>query len=88
MHTCPGSAPSDCEWIRAECTHYYSFELVLGNTLAADFIADPSGDMLDAVLCAVQTAWACAQPDYGIPAECPPAEGWIVDPDTKHKENV
>jgi hypothetical protein len=57
------------------------------DTLAADFIADPSGDKLDAVLCAVQTAWACSQADYGIPAECLPAEGWIVDPDMKHEGN-
>ncbi len=74
--------------LQAECTRYYGFELVLGEALAADFIADPSGDQLDAVLCAVQTAWACSQPDYGIPAECNPAEGWIVDPDMKHKGNV
>jgi hypothetical protein len=51
------------------------------DTLAADFIADPSSDRLDAVLCGVQTAWACAQPDFGIPSECHLAEGWIVDPD-------
>jgi hypothetical protein len=42
--------------LRAECARYYGFELMLDNTLAADFIADPSGDKLDAVLCAVQAA--------------------------------
>jgi hypothetical protein len=68
------------EGLRAECASYYGFELVLNDSLAADFITDPSGDKLDAVLCAVQAAWACTQPDYGIPAECHPAEGWIVDP--------
>jgi hypothetical protein len=66
--------------LRAECQHYYGFEIDLSATLAAEFIADPSGDKLDSVLCAVQTAWALSQPDYGIPAACKLIEGWIVDP--------
>jgi hypothetical protein len=74
--------------LRADCTRYYGFALVLDNALAADFIADPSGDRLDAVLCAVQTAWACAQPGCGIPAECQQAEGWIVEPDMKHPHSA
>ena len=41
-------------------------------------IADGSGDLLDAAICAVQAAWASQQPDYGIPADAPPGEGWIV----------
>jgi hypothetical protein len=67
--------------LRAVCRDHYGFDLELDDAMAADFVADPSGDRLDAVLCAVQTAWARAQPDYGVPAACPPAEGWIVDPD-------
>lgn len=67
--------------IQTECSRYYGFELALDGTLAADFVADPTGDQLDAVLCAIQAAWARSQSDYGIPAECHPAEGWIVDPD-------
>jgi hypothetical protein len=43
-------------------------------------ISDASGDTLDAVLCAVQAAWASSQPEYGIPPGCDPLEGWIVDP--------
>jgi predicted thioesterase len=43
-------------------------------------IYDPTGDTLDAVLAAVQAAWASTQPDYGIPSGVDPREGWIVDP--------
>lgn len=67
--------------LRAECPHYYGFELVLDDTLAANFIADPTGDKLDAVLCAVQAAWANTQSEFGVPTDCNPVEGWIVDPD-------
>ena len=41
-------------------------------------VDDGSGDTLDAVICAVQAAWAAGQPRYGFPAGVPPAEGWIV----------
>ena len=41
-------------------------------------IADGSGDLLDAVICAVQAAWAARQAGYGIPASAPAGEGWIV----------
>jgi hypothetical protein len=41
-------------------------------------IADGSGDLLDAVICAVQAAWAARRPGYGIPASAPAGEGWIV----------
>ena len=43
-----------------------------------DLVADGSGDTLDAAICAVQAAWAARQPRYGIPADAPPGEGWIV----------
>lgn len=48
--------------------------------LAADCEDDPRGDLLDAVLCAVQAAWACARRDanYGLPADLDPMEGWIA----------
>jgi hypothetical protein len=43
-----------------------------------DLVADGSGDTLDAVICAVQAAWASGRPRYGFPARTPPGEGWIV----------
>jgi hypothetical protein len=39
---------------------------------------DGSGDTLDAVICAVQAAWAAARTGYGLPQDVPHAEGWIV----------
>lgn len=41
-------------------------------------IDDASGDALDAVLCALQAAWAVTQPNYGLPPRVPRGEGWIV----------
>lgn len=43
---------------------------------------DPSGDRLDALLCATQAAWAWTQRDqgFGLPADMDPIEGWIADP--------
>jgi Protein of unknown function (DUF429) len=43
-----------------------------------ELVADGSGDLLDAAICAVQGAWASRQTGYGIPADAPAGEGWIV----------
>jgi hypothetical protein len=56
----------------------------LGVRLAIDtkmeklLVDDGSGDSLDAVICALQAAWAAGKPRFGLPAEVPPGEGWIV----------
>jgi uncharacterized protein DUF429 len=39
---------------------------------------DGSGDLLDAVICAVQAAWAATRPSFGLPKEAFSGEGWIV----------
>jgi hypothetical protein len=43
-------------------------------------VHDASGDSLDAVLCMVQAGWAQKKgpPNYGLPDELDPLEGWIV----------
>lgn len=48
----------------------------------AELIDDPSGDAIDALLCATQAAWAARQgaPHYGQPRGVDPLEGWIHDP--------
>ncbi|MEY2621689.1 MAG: hypothetical protein RIT26_1509 [Pseudomonadota bacterium] len=56
--------------------------LQVGNALREQLLNEPKGDVLDAVLCMVQAAWAlqqhqAGQPQYGLPA-CDPLEGWIV----------
>ncbi|HEY5636946.1 MAG TPA: DUF429 domain-containing protein [Burkholderiales bacterium] len=49
--------------------------------LRRSLVADASGDALDAVLCAVQAAWASRQPRYGQPPRLPRGEGWIIAAD-------
>jgi hypothetical protein len=48
----------------------------------AELADDPSGDRLDALLCAIQAAWAWNRRDerYGAPETVDPLEGWIADP--------
>jgi hypothetical protein len=41
-------------------------------------VEEGSGDLLDAVVCAVQAAWAAKRPGYGLPPEGFSGEGWIV----------
>jgi hypothetical protein len=52
--------------------------LSIGSALEQQLLADGSGDLLDAAICAVQAAWAATQPDYGIPGSAPAGEGWII----------
>jgi len=60
----------------------YNVKLELCATMADRLVQEPMGDELDAVLCAIQAAWAYTQRDhgYGIPINCDAVEGWIVDP--------
>ena len=43
---------------------------------------DPGADTLDALLCAIQSAWAWSKRDegYGAPKDLDRLEGWIADP--------
>jgi hypothetical protein len=43
---------------------------------------DPTGDRLDALLCAIQAAWAWdnRENNFGVPTTADPLEGWIADP--------
>jgi hypothetical protein len=52
--------------------------LQLDARLKRALIADGSGDLLDAAICALQAAWAAGQPGYGIPRYAPRGEGWII----------
>ena len=48
----------------------------------ARLVDDPTGDRLDALLCAVQTAWAWTRREagFGMPPDTDPLEGWIAEP--------
>src|SRR5690606_21985601 len=55
-----------------------------GLTVAApmELANDPQADTLDALLCAVQAAWAWIHRErtFGMPIDCDRLEGWIADP--------
>ncbi len=60
----------------------YGLTLDLPDLMAEILISDPMADLLDALLCSIQAAWAYTQHanGYGIPSSCDSVEGWIVDP--------
>ena len=61
-----------------EAKKLYGFELEADDA----FASDPGGDVLDALLCAIQAAWAWSNREnrFGAPAHVDPLEGWIADP--------
>ena len=54
--------------------------MCLAGRLRSQITADGSGDLLDAAICAVQAAWGWTRraSNYGLPADAPAGEGWIV----------
>ena len=60
----------------------YGFTVEIDDPWKREFVADPSADALDSLLCAVQAAWAYSRRGdaYGVPPECDTDEGWIADP--------
>jgi hypothetical protein len=52
--------------------------LTLTPKIRSALLGDASGDLLDAVLCLVQAAWASRQPNFGLPQDVDPVEGWIT----------
>lgn len=56
----------------------YGFSVSADTSLADD----PTGDQIDALLCAIQAAWSWTQRDrgFGAPAHFDALEGWIADP--------
>ncbi len=62
----------------------YGVRVQVGAFLAEELEADAGGDLLDAVLCAIQAAWAHERraSNHGLPRACDPLEGWIADPAT------
>jgi hypothetical protein len=68
-----------------EAAAFYGFTTAVPNPrLRGALVRDSSGDALDALLCAVQGAWAWLRCErgFGIPPSAPADEGWIVDPAT------
>ena len=65
-----------------QCRETYGIDLACTDQHRARMIDDATGDQLDALLCAVQAAWAWSRRDagYGVPDDADLLEGWIVDP--------
>lgn len=70
--------------LRGKLEARYDLRVEASRTLADD----PSGDQLDALLCAIQAAWAWTMREfhYGAPRDADPLEGWIADPTLRDKE--
>jgi len=63
----------------------YGFTVEMGEEWRERFVREPAADALDSLLCAVQAAWAYERRNegflpWGVPPECDPLEGWILDP--------
>jgi hypothetical protein len=58
----------------------FGFALSASPRMLHSLVRDATGDRLDAVLCALQAAWAWQRRshDYGLPKEIDPLEGWIA----------
>jgi len=72
------------QWTKSkEAQERYGFIVKLNNAVADKCLHDSKGDELDAVLCAMQATWAWTKrrSRYGVPDQCDPLEGWIVDPE-------
>ena len=62
--------------------HPLGIRVRLGDGLERAVVGDGAADLLDAVICATQAAWAALRPRYGLPAGAFGAEGWIVSAGT------
>lgn len=64
------------------CRDVYGVTVRLPGNLRMAFLESHRADRLDAVLCAVQAAWAGHQPNLGFPDDADVLEGWTPDPIT------
>jgi hypothetical protein len=62
--------------------HPLGIRVQFADGLERAVIGDGAADLLDAVICATQAAWAAQRPRYGLPAGAFGAEGWIVSAGT------
>ena len=66
----------------AELKAIYGFEIACTDEKIQHIIDDATGDQMDALLCAIQAAWAWTQRDngFGMAEDVDTLEGWITDP--------
>lgn len=68
---------------------HYNLRLSISEEFSDIIISDHSGDRIDAVLAAIQAAWAYTKREdgFGIPEDVDRLEGWIIDPWTNRWGN-
>jgi hypothetical protein len=59
-------------------THALGIRITMKKALRRELIEDGTADWLDAVLCAVAAAWAAQRPNFGLPLQLDPVEGWTA----------
>jgi Protein of unknown function (DUF429) len=72
------AARADLIFALEQGRHRLGLHLVLSPAQRAVLLEDGSADRLDAVLCMLQAAWAAQRPNFGLPAQIDPLEGWIA----------
>lgn len=61
-----------------EGSHPLGVTLKIDKRLRKHLLDDGTADWLDAVLCAIAAAWTAQRPDYGLPPDIDPVEGWTA----------
>lgn len=70
------------ELFRQLCSPNFALKLGFEINANPSLVNDPSGDEIDALLCAVQAAyaWKSRDKNYGMPNDVDTLEGWIAGP--------
>ena len=68
--------------LSGEFKKIYGFKVEFSKQDKTRYIDDPTGDQMDALLCAVQAAWSWSrrEENFGVSKKADLLEGWIVDP--------
>lgn len=83
---CAEHATARSDLLRAlagdRCRNRYGVTASMPASLFRGLVDDPTGDLLDALACAVQAAWAYRNKSdgFGAPLGLDPLEGWIAEP--------
>ncbi len=94
----PGGAEAEARAVRAAMVESlvtgrirkrYGVTVKIDDEVRQVCVDDSTGDSLDSIFAAVQAAWAWTHraEGYGVPDDCDPLEGWIVDPHTQPTRN-
>jgi len=63
-----------------DADNHFGIHVSLPNGLINEMARENNANELDAVLCALLTAWSIRHENYGIPKNTNPLEGWMIGP--------